>query len=188
MAKVITFSRQFPKGHPKAGQNTLFVEQVLNALGYDYHSGEYLSLLQELNNPKKVDVIGFYFGLGMGDDTTNEKLHTIRSGNRWKAGDKASLRVWSGTPYNSPQIIFAPELEMKQVIPFCIHHDIVDPDTMWVDIGTKYWHRTDVEIEKSILPTVCKNDGLSLQDFLNWFKYPKPFQGQILCWKEVYYG
>lgn len=187
MAKVITFSRTFPKGHPRAGKNTLFVEQVLNSLGYDYYSGEYLSLLMELNQGRNIDLIGFYFGLGMGDDTSNEKLHTIRSGHRWKAGDKASFRVWSGTPYNSPQIIFAPDVEIKQVIPFVIHSDRVDPETKWVDIGSKYWHRTDVEIEKSILPTVAKNDGLSLQDFLDWFKYPQPFEGQILCWKEVDY-
>lgn len=39
--KVLTFSRQFPKGHPKAGHPTWFVEKVLNSIGgYDYTSEE----------------------------------------------------------------------------------------------------------------------------------------------------
>lgn len=31
MARVITFSRKFPSYHPKAGQPTHFVEQILNS-------------------------------------------------------------------------------------------------------------------------------------------------------------
>jgi hypothetical protein len=30
--KVLTFSRFFPKGHPKQGQETLFVEQILSSI------------------------------------------------------------------------------------------------------------------------------------------------------------
>lgn len=35
MAKVITFSRQFPSYHPKAGQPTYFVEKVLRSVCED---------------------------------------------------------------------------------------------------------------------------------------------------------
>ena len=34
---------------------------------------------------------------------------------------------------------------------------------------------------------VAKNDGLTVEDFKSWFKYPSPFVGQILCWKNVNY-
>jgi len=194
MAKVITFSRQFPKGHPKAGQPTYFVEQVLNAL-LDlniYTSFQSLMMLNQesIDDPKskltKDHIIEFWQSLE-GRKNTNRKPHTIRSGNRWKAGDKASPRVWTGTPYNSPQIIFAPDVELKQVGKFKILQDL--DKTPWVDIGQSYYHCGSMDINQSILPTVAKNDGLALQDFLDWFKYPKPFEGQILVWGEgVFYG
>lgn len=196
MAKVITLSQTFPAYHPKSRQPTLFVEQVLNALGIDYHSGEYLKILKHLNDSSKVDLIGFFFSLGFFEDSSNEKLHTIRAKSinkntgevysRWKQGDKASLRVWSGTPYKSPQIIIAPEVELVQVGKFLIHPDAYNKYS-WVEIGEKYWHKTDEDINKSILSNVAKNDGLSIEDFLSWFKYPKPFEGQILAWKDVDY-
>ena len=31
---------------------------------------------------------------------------------------------------------------------------------------------------------VAKNDGLEYGEMLGWFKYPRPFIGQILCWNE----
>jgi len=31
MSRVITFSRAFPKGHPKQGEPTHFVEQLVNS-------------------------------------------------------------------------------------------------------------------------------------------------------------
>lgn len=38
MAKVITFSRYFPKGHPHAGRKTHFPEKIVRSLGYDLKS------------------------------------------------------------------------------------------------------------------------------------------------------
>ena len=192
MAKVITFSRQFPKGHPKAGQPTYFVEQVLNALEIymPTNSADYQRLLFKLNTKSIAegklsyeDIVRFCSSLNVAE--ARNKLHTIRSGNRWKAGEIASPRVWTGTPYNSPQIIFAPEVMIKSTPEFMIHTD--RHEKTWIDIGSSYFHHSDEHINKSIIPTVAKNDGLSLQDFLDWFKYPNTFFGQILCWKEVDY-
>jgi hypothetical protein len=190
MAKVITFSRKFPTYHPKVGQPTFFVEQVLNSLGINSCDREYIFNLQRWNlkslEDKKLttyDLIHFQHSLN--NIAEGEKKHTIRNGSRWKAGDKASLRVWFGKPYNSPQIIFAPELEIKQAIGFKMKQY---EDDFYIDIGKKYFHVASSPIELSILPSVAINDGLSIDDLLSWFQYPKPFEGQILCWREVHYA
>jgi hypothetical protein len=183
MAKVITFSRQFPKGHPRAGQPTYFVEQVLNSLldlniYTNFQSLIYLNQ-ESIDDPKskltKDHIIEFWQSLEARINT-NRKLHTIRSGNRWKAGDKASLRVWSGTPYNSPQIIFAPEVELKEVINFKTQEDQY---IFWLN---------GKENPNEFLTEIAKNDGLNTFDLVNWFRFPSDFEGQILCWKEVHYG
>lgn len=202
MSKVITFSRTFPKGHPRAGQPTYFVEKVLNALLDLKIYTTFDSLLKlnqkSIDDPKSkltVDHIEkFWYSLN-GKKVLASKLHTIRGLSedkktgekyaRWKQGDKASLRVWSGAPYNSPQIIIAPEVELVQVGGFHILQDYFD--NTWIDIGKKYSYPHPIDLERSTLPTVAKNDGLSTEDFLAWFKYPQPFEGQILCWKEVDY-
>lgn len=31
---------------------------------------------------------------------------------------------------------------------------------------------------------IAENDGLTSDDLLAWFKYPKPFSGQIICWNH----
>ena len=139
------------------------------------------------------DIANFCASLNIA--VTGQKIHTIRAKSvkkntgktysRWKQGDKASPRVWSGVPYNSPQIIIAPDVELVQVGSFHIVQDYFD--LTWIDIGKKYSYPDPIDLERSILPTVAKNDGLSTEDLLDWFKYPKPFEGQILAWKEVDY-
>lgn len=158
--KVLTFSTVFPKKHPNAGTPTYFVEKVMACLAdtsdwqmkkdfvlYDWH--EYYNC-------------------------TMPKGHTIRVGDRWKAGDWASLRVWSGAPYRSKQVEFA-RVEIKKVWPVRLNpFDMVDFYT-----------------GENILPfcEVAKNDGLSCDDFVEWFAiHPKKdgahFTGQIICWSN----
>jgi len=185
MPKVITFSRQFPSYHPKAGQPTFFVEQVLNSLGINSCDREYIFNLQRWNikalEAKKItpyDLIHFQHSLN--NIAKGEKKHTIRFGYRWEAGEKASLRVWFGKPYNSPQIIFAPQVELVKVADFKI---VLDRYNLpWIDIGSRYSCPAPIDFERSIIPMIAKNDGLETDDLLAWFKYPKPFEGQILVW------
>jgi hypothetical protein len=103
------------------------------------------------------------------------KHHTIRSSNRFKVGDMASLRVWSDKPYRSKQIEFA-QVEVKKVWPVVI---IIDDIFNPICSGDK------------VLPAglVARNDGLEPEDFTNWFKiHPKKsgaiFTGQIICWSD----
>lgn len=182
MAKVITLSRTFPDYHPRAGQPTYFPEKVLNSL-LDWCSLDYLELLRELNPKLKGTPIisQFYQDLGHDCDAFyTTKIHTIRSGHRWKQGDKASLRVWSGKPYNSPQIIIATAVDLKEVYDF----QIKARDILTVSREGKSFIFGE---NSGIVSTISKNDGLSTVDLFQWFKYPQPFEGQILCWQPVDY-
>jgi len=186
MSKVITFSRKFPGYHPNKGQPTYFVEQVLNALEIDYRGTKYFTLLVELNPKLDISILSkFHQSLPRGR-TNSKKLHTIRNGHRFQAGEKASFRVWSGVPYNSPQIIFAPDQEIKQVGDFQIQWNNMilrrNPEIKHENPGWVF------DPSNPIVEVIAKNDGLSTQDLLDWFQYPKPFDGQIIAWKEVPYS
>jgi hypothetical protein len=163
--KVLTFSTKFPKGHPKAGQPTYFVEKVMACLADRIPNwAMYDSFVQ-------YDWYAYY-------NCTMPKGHTIRVGSRWKAGDMASLRVWSGAPYRSKQIEFA-QVEVKRVWAFEINDGNFSIDT--IQIGSF--------IPDCGLQQLANNDGLHVDDFWTWFSiHPKKkentFRGQIICWSD----
>lgn len=177
MARVLTFSRVFPKYHPKAGQDTFFVEKILSGILPKQQNG--LIDLNEL--PESVAGIVNDFQLLC--SPAERKCHTIRAGNRWKVGDKFSPRVWSGKPYCSKQITIAPDIEIKKVWdveiqPFGSHFFVLLP--------------TKKQGEYTMLSAgdVAENDGLNVHDFIDWFKGHKKkvndvFKGQIICWNET---
>jgi len=157
MSKVITFSRVFPKYHPKAGQPTYFVEQIYNSLF------------------SKNNLMDYPSGLEIDDTIMGVKKHTIRNGNRWKVGDKFSPRVWSDKPYNSKQIIFCEDVEIKKIFNFS------------KDLISDKWYVNGVEMSSAERIDLAENDGLLYKDLLSWFQ--KPFNGQIICWSDsVSYG
>ena len=115
MSKVITFSQRFPSYHPRKGEPTFFVEKLLLSfinIG-DISISKAVEIARELNlhsdfqdmyRIRKVDM--------------PHKHHTIRSGHRFKKGDKFSPRTWSGKPYNSKQAFIAPDIEVANVFDF----------------------------------------------------------------------
>ena len=167
MAKVITFSQKFPSYHPKAGQPTYFVEAF------------YKSLFVMKCLPKELEE-SFNHEVFLNGMT---KHHTVRSGNRFKKGDFFSPRVWgtdvnpksgkSGA-YHSKQIILSHDTEIKNV------WDIEINEATEISINGKFIsYGWEVEL--------ANNDGLSWQEFNDWFS-KLPFKGQIICWNdEVYY-
>jgi hypothetical protein len=163
MSKVITFSRLFPAYHPKKGEPTFFIEKL------------YASLADTTNDFQIPNDANDYWDWYEYYNCNSPKHHTIRAGNRWKVGDKFSPRVWSGKPYNSKQIILAPDIEIKSV------WEITTSEFGEFKIGERYLEGEDFE-------DVAKNDGLDSVDLFNWFiqnpKKPKPFTGQIICWNE----
>lgn len=162
--KVLTFSRQFPKGHPKEGQPTRFPEKIMAYLADKVP-----------NWTMKDDFILYdwheYY------NCTNHKHHTIRPGSRFKPGDIVSLRVWSDKPYRSKQIEFA-QVEVKKV---------------WEIEISAFWFINNSILEHEKVIELAKNDGLEYDDFISWFNiHPKKnnevFRGQIICWSnEVNY-
>lgn len=159
MSKVITFSRTFPSYHPKAGQPTYFVEKVVKSL-------------------HKQGVKPFDVNCDFSEEMyhiIDPKHHTIRAGHRFKVGEWFSPRVWSGRPYNSKQIQFAPDIQVNRQWDF----DLINGKVI---IGGLF--HCSVKEEEKIEAFAC-NDGLSAQDLLDWFQYPKPCaDNQIICWNE----
>ena len=111
------------------------------------------------------------------------KSHTIRAGNRWKVGDWFSPRVWSGKPYQSKQIIIAPDIEVKSVQEIKIEVD-KDYVCVLIDNWPFFEENKNMVTQIEAFETLAKNDGLTLADMKAWFKYPQSFTGQIICWNE----
>jgi len=167
--KVLPFSRQFPKGHPKTGQHTHFVEKIWACPEVSILNTDLLK--EEILNFQRNEYL------------YQPKWHTIRTGNRWKDGDMASLRIWSDKPYRSKQIEFA-QVEVKKVWQFNIH--AVDGELIWQIPGVGSGAFDAVSASISI---ISRRDGLEAEDFINWFAvHPKKrgaeFSGQIISWSD----
>lgn len=168
MSKVIIFSRVFPKYHQKSGKPTYFVEKFFKSL----------FIMKCIPTELATD---FNFAV-MNDENYMPKHHTIRSGNRWKVGDKFSPRVWSDKPYHSKQIILCEDVEIKQIYQIRIWRE--SPLNWRIYINSQI-------ISAPKITELAKNDGLSHKDLLEWFNVPveKNFEGQIICWSDaVSYG
>lgn len=166
MSKVIMVSRTFPEYHPKKGEPTYFVENIWKSLW----EGKLPMLHSDLS---EYGLTYKYFN----DHLTElvAKHHTIRAGKRWKTGDMASLRVWSGKPYRSPQITIAPDVELtvKDVQIKNLHLYI---DSVYVGLL--------LPNQNDRISGIMENDGLTYTDFYSWFKLPCHFSGQILIWNN----
>lgn len=157
MSKVITFSMVFPAYHPKKGQPTYFIEKLWKSLGNLDYQWDLVKVLQ----------VSDALNVKMPYSEFEPKHHTIRSGNRWKVGDKFSPRIWSGKPYQTKQITIAPDIEIVKVWDI----ELIDGD--WKMPAAK---------ATTTLDQIAKNDGLTLEQLTDWFK--KPFKGQIICWNK----
>lgn len=180
MSKVITFTQRFLCHHPRHGQRTHFVEAIRNSMNPYISYLEYLEKLVRLNakalsrNKLTIQDIQRFLSSLNWNYSAESKRHTIRSGFRFKPGDKFSPRVWSGTPYQSPQIIFWDDIVIPKIYTIKIKtkpkfgftaHDHIDNRT------SKY--------SEALANLIASNDGLSTEDFKAWFN--KPMSGQIIC-------
>lgn len=163
MSKVLIFSRFYPSYHPRKGEPTFFVEKLTNS----FQSLKY----DRIDMPDELQ-----FDLGM-YHLCDPKHHTIRAGHRFKPGDCFSPRVWSGKPYNSKQIVIAPDIQVKKT--WDVEIDECDVWAIGVP-GTQIKYTDDKQNAD-----IAKNDGLTEQDLYWWFKSSKkPFEGQIICWNN----
>lgn len=182
MSKVITFSRVFPKCHPKSGRPTGFVKSMLHQQGVLINE-DYKKLILKLNQEKILagklsfaDIILFLEDLKKEDEPFYDKIHTIRIGSRFMVGEKFSPRVWSAKPYASPQIIFYNDLEIKKLLEFRL-----EPTEKHARYFVNNKEMISIDFVK-----LSKNDCLEPGDFEDWFQYKK-MSGQVICWDDVSY-
>lgn len=161
--QVLTVSKRFLHGHPKAGQDTNFREKILLGqtmpTNYTDRTGNLRSALQ----PKK---------------------HTIRD-NRpyWRSVFERnmllSVRQWSGKPYQTPQETFL-DLEPGK-------WGVQEITMIKGENGFEaYVNEQSIDID-----TLAANDGLSRADFEAWFaphfKRKNVFYGMIIHFTDFRY-
>lgn len=125
--------------------------------------------------------------------SSGAKKHTIRGNyDLWKVNAEKmergefylSIRQWSGKPYNSPQVEIAQRHNPIGVQPIELYYH-ADNDTITANIDGR-------ELVDADCYTLAKNDGLSVQDFKEWFfgkdpKEDKVFKGCIIHFTNFRY-
>lgn len=170
---ILTLCRVFPVTHSKKGQPTMFREKLLNQIkGYDCHS---VAVYDKEGN-KSVMAI------------SDRKIHTIRGNKKgvWDERYKGissgrkflSIREWMGRPYNSEQkeIAQLPNIGLQHV-------------TMTYGSDDAY---PQIWIDDKLVPIqeVAKNDGLSVEDFVEWFfgnNKGNTFEGVVIHFTDFRY-
>ena len=93
-----------------------------------------------------------------------KKIHTLRENKleRYRRGNKVSVRRWSDKPYRSEQVIIKDgvKIDVQPVRLFLTFDGSGTPKISTRVLGT------DRMIDEFILSS---NDGLSLPDFVDWF-------------------
>lgn len=154
--RVLMLAKTFPAYHVRKGEPTEFVDS-------------YFRHLQEIYLKDTLGGVGVHIHQKV-------KKHTMRTGHRWRTGDIADVREWSGAPYRTKQVKLF-EAKIERVYSVEIYRN-EDRQELHVVIGGKQYG-------EEILPLLAANDGLSLDDFMSWFRYFKqPFDGQIICFTK----
>lgn len=113
-----------------------------------------------------------------------QKKHTIRTdkNNRWVKGSNIHFKTWSGRPYHSKNINFAPIIKVVSTQKIEILYK--DIDGFKLEVATVYvdgvWLPGD-EVE-----TLAINDGFAnIADFFAYFN--QSFTGKIIHWTTLKY-
>lgn len=108
---------------------------------------------------------------------SGSKIHTIRADSKgwWVRGERGinngekilAMRQWSGRPYNSPQVSIGERerIGLQSIIMTYGSED--ELPKAWVD-------GKPVPVE-----LLAKNDGLSVEDFVEWFFGTKLYSGNV---------
>lgn len=177
MSRVTTFSRYFPAYHSRAGEPTNFVLQTLRSLLH--WSAPLPDNISECVPGLETEDVAFWMS-----GNYPAKHHTIRAGKSAKVGDVFSPRIWSGRPYASKQIQFAPDITLYRVFDFEL---VLTDDAPLVVIDGEVYCQALTHSPR--MKALAANDGLSAADMLEWFgihpkRKAKGFSGQIRCWNE----
>lgn len=149
---VLIVSTDYPKTHKLAGEKTHFPEKILN--------NEFIYPLSDAIT--EWDLSGF-----------EPKLHTIRANfllwekRIWEVHlgkAELSIRIWSGKPYNSKQIEICRLTHRNRIGVQKIEFSASGLMGM-IKIDDGFPENGSYSISE-----LAKNDGLSLEDFKEWFK------------------
>jgi hypothetical protein len=122
-----------------------------------------------------VDPLGFL-------EDEQIKLHSIRAGNRWKAG--MSIQMAYGVRTSNYHQFNQHHKQLQT----CVSVQSIEMDYNLHDntIGMKIDGRI---VDKYIIRQVIKNDGLLRHQFIDWFfKDSNSFSGQIIHWTDLTYN
>lgn len=159
---VLTVSRVFPCTHKRKGERTNFVCKILHTINFN-ESG--VDLYRICSNECETSCFRRLI---------DPKLHTIRANYElWakrieqvqKGEAILSIRYWSGKPYQSKQVEIC-QLDKDSGIS-------VQKITFFEsDIYCPYAYGLDGISNEPVynVSLIAKNDGLSLEDFKEWFK------------------
>jgi hypothetical protein len=141
---VITLSKRFPAGHCRAGEPTNFAHLLGNGLNL---TDEGLRLCKH-----KIHTIRANYGFWA------KRFEDINRGEAC-----LSVRQWSEKPYNSPQV---------EIARLTKENGIGLQKLYWgkADYGEWVWFVDDVPNDIATNYSLAKNDGLPLNDWLDWFK------------------
>lgn len=162
---VITVSKTFPATHKRKGENTYFVEKLFAGLA---DRNESFLIKKDFTD---YDWYEYY-------NCTIPKIHTIRANYRlWQkrfeqidAGKAClSLRYWSGKPYRSKQAEIA-RLTKEDGIGIEMLR-IPSEEFMGYDFNVRIpYIPEDGRINLISVNQLSRNDGLSFDDFKEWFR------------------
>ncbi len=157
---IITLSREFLKGHPRAGQATYFADKFL--LGQNIVTDKCVLCRAERGE-------------------LWQKIHTIRGNyDLWAAriaevqrGEAVlSIRQWTGKPYNSPQTTLAVLTAEHGVGVQKVVFDAWGEYSIRRMKGSRApKYRIDDDARGFLdVEAIAYNDGLSFNDFADWFE------------------
>lgn len=165
--QVLTVSKRFLSGHPRAGEPTNFREKILRAFDCPDCSGKELGISDYCNGCR-----------------TERKPHTIRDNRSyWESVIERemllSVRQWKGKPFQEPQ---------EKLID-------IEPGKWGIQLITMIEGENGLEAfanERSLdIDVLAANDGLSRADFEAWFaphfKRSNVFYGVIIHFTDFRY-
>lgn len=161
---VLIISRTFMKSHPRAGQFTFFKEAIEAGVEGKRLVAFVTSRRAGFRHTKMNEQAGKIHTLRPNYDLWSARAEEINAGRA-----VLSLRQWTGKPYRSKQKEFM-RLEKIGVQRISL---LSGKDFCYVDGQTQY------------IQFISKNDGLSEQDFIDWFK--KDVDGCVLHFTDFRY-
>ena len=156
---------------------TYFIEQMANAdLQWQEKATTYLKDL-----------------LLVAPEIEGKKIHTIRSGNRWKSGSKCHIFTGLRTKNTKKYGVISCVSTQKITINFW---NSCSPPTQNKDVAPQLIQTRVLvdgrKLSKYEIEVLAHNDGLDIGDFKQWFwkatnKGSETFEGQIIHWTSLTY-